>query len=465
MKKNKKMFFNTDSFGIILLLILTVFSGYMGCNERFSKDLKVEKVTTNSKNFNRSSYSDYDYDDNDDYYDNYDEYYDDNWYNNDGFYTDTDNYYYNSNSEYESNYTGYKNYDDSYYNYDYNYYKDTNKPAIRISASSVVYQYENFDPWDGISAHHSKFGDVTDIIEIVHNDLDVNIPGQYSIVYKACNYPGSIYCRTLTRQITVKQKEDPNYYYTKGPVWEKLDIKSCSLGSTNCKASKIKEPIASDPYSGRELDVTLIDGNVDIYTPGTYVLVYYTETENQISGTNIRIVTIEDTNNYYDDNYDDDYYYGDDYNDNYKQKKYIDNHYEEYYDDGTYRGTLKPNYNYNQISKYIQDYKWTNKVFYTYKCSNLNQYGINGWEYISTDTSDDNPTYEYNIGNFSGTLEKNDFYCVRGQGCDEDVDRQLGTCSNLGEKKQITRTWVGLYSGYVYANQEETYSGYVYRYR
>ena len=281
MVKNKKSFFNSDSIGVLLLVSLTVFAGYMGCSQRFLSDIQEEKVTTNSKNYNRSSYSEYDYDnDDDEYYNNYEDYY---W-----NYNDYDDYYYDDTYSYNQNYddygysyTGYKNYDDEgYYDYDYNYYRDTNKPSIRISAFNVIYQYESFDPWEGISASHSKFGDVTDIIEIVHNDLDINIPGQYSIVYKACNYPGSIYCRTLTRQITVKQKEDPNYYNTKAPVWEKVKDKSCSVGSTSCRSNKIAEPTATDPYSKRSLDVTLIEGNVDIYTPGTYVLVYYAETEN-----------------------------------------------------------------------------------------------------------------------------------------------------------------------------------------
>lgn len=500
MKTNKKKIFSADSFGVLLLVVLTVFAGYMGCTKRFSENVTEEKVTANSKNYNRSGYSDYDYDYDydDEYYYNYgynDNYYDDYYYDdynygynyndyNDYYYDDYDygysdynygyNYGYNNNKyntptytynpnsdDYSYNYTGYNNYDGTnYYNYGYNQYNDTTAPTIKYTSSDIIKQYQSYDPWEGVSTYHTKFGDVTDYIEIVYNNVDINIPGEYSIVYKACNYPGSEYCRTATKMVRVKENEDPKYYNSKAPVWSNTGNKKCFEGDTSCKTNRINEPTATDPYSKRELDVTLIEGDVDIYTPGTYVLVYYAETQNGISGTTTKVITIQRD---YDD---DDDRYNNNYNNNYNsQRKYVSNHYSSYYDDGMYRGSLTPDYNNNnQVVKYIDDYKWTNNVRYTYKCTIENGYGVSGWQLVSTDTSDDHPTYQYNNGGFTGTLNKTNFYCVPGKGCEDDLNRNLGTCKNVGETKQVTRTWVGVYAGNVYTNRERTYSGYVYRY-
>lgn len=439
----RKKVFREETIGISALVLVTLFAGYMGCTKRFAES-NSHKVKTETKEYDRNNYA-YDY-----YDDNEDDYYV-------GATYTSSNYY---DEEYDYDYEGYKNYNYIYdYNFDNSIYNDKNAPSITYSSRDVITQYESYDPWKGVSAYHTKFGDVTDYIEITYNNLNVNLPGNYSIVYKACNYPGSSYCRTVTKQVTVKAKtSSSSNNYTKGPVWSNYSNKSCTEGSTSCSTNRLTKPTAKDPYSNRELNVNLINGYVDIYTPGTYVLVYYANTEHNISGTITRYITITKSINSSDNKYDDNY--------NYNQKgKYISNYDSSYYDDGTYRGYLNPDNNGGQISKYISNYKWTNNVSYTYRCDNKYQYGTDGWSLIRTNTSDDHPTYYYDIGGFKGTLNKTSFYCVEGQGCEYDLNKDLGTCTNVGQTKTVYRKWVGLYSGYVYANQKQTYSGYVYLYR
>ncbi len=437
----RKKVFKEEVIGISVLVLVTIFAGYMGCTKRFS-DSTNYKVKTETKEYDGKNYN-YDYYENDDYY---------------GGPTYTSSNYYDE--EYEYDYEGYKNYNYIYdYRFDTSVYNDKNVPGITYSSRVTVEQYEQFDPWEGIKASHVKFGDVTDYVEIIYNNLNVNLPGTYSIVYKACNYPGSTYCRTVTREVTVKPKvSSGSNNYSKGPEWSGYSNKSCIEGNTACSTNRLTEPTARDPYSNRELDVELINGYVDIYTPGTYVLVYYANTEHNISGTITRYITITKDFSSSDDRYDDDY--------NYTQKrKYISNYDTAYYDDGTYSGYLSPDNNGSVVEKYISDYKWTNNVSYTFRCENQYEYGTNGWTWVSTNTSDDHPTYNYDIGGFKGTLYKTSFYCIEGQGCEYDLNKDLGTCSNVGETKTVYRKWVGLYSGYVYSNQRQTYSGYVYSYR
>lgn len=446
-KKN----FSSEKIGILVLAILTIVSGFIFYTQ---KDFSVEtKTKSSSTSKDQNSY----------YFD--DEYYGYD-YENDMFYTSNDDYYYDDEYYYDDYY--YDNYYDNYYydNYGYNDYyyydySDTTKPSISGSNSKIVYQYQNYDPMEDISAYHSKFGDMTGAIEITYNDVDTNIPGTYSTVYKVCNYPGSTYCRTKTRSVTVRARNfDLDDDYARSPKWSNTDDVSCSAGSSKCHEYNIEEPIARDPVSNRKLDVSLISGYVDIYQEGTYVLVYYAETENGVSGT--QTIRVDITGSYSSNS-------NSSYN---QQKKYVQNQTSEYYDDGYYRGYLTPEHQ-QSIPKYIEDYKWENVVGYKYRCDVVGQKGTDGWSYVSTDLSngksvenaDNNPTYNYDNGVFSGTLNKTNFYCK--ENCGTEINSTLGVCQNEGEIKYVYKTWVGVYSGYVYSNNNNntTYSGYVYRYR
>lgn len=457
MNKLFKKFNSAEFIGVILLAVLVVFAGYM---VYFQKDFKVStkiKSDSNSKNLSGYNFQNY----YDDYYDEY--YYDeDNYYEDDYYYEDNyyDDYYY------EDNYDDY-NYEyinNNYNNYNQYYdYGDTRAPAIQWSASKILNQYQNYDPMEDVSAHHLKFGDVTDNIEIIYNDVNTSIPGIYTTVYKACNYPGSIYCRSVSRTVTVREQgydvDDEYYDYTKGPKWNNHDSVSCSQGSTRCSTYNISEPIATDPVTGRELTVELVDGYVDINTPGTYALIYSAETKRGVTGTVSKIVTItKGTSSNISSS-------------NKTQSKYISNYHSNYYDDGTYRGYLNQNNSSNNNKKYVNNIEWTNVVTYTYRCDVEGQYGLAGWSLSSTDKSngqstinaDNHPTIFYEENGYYGLLNKTSFYLKDSEG---KLASDLGYCTNVGTTKQVSRTWVGLYSGYIesHNNYNTTYSGYVYRY-
>ena len=302
-----KKHFSSEKIGILLLTVLTILSGFILYTQ---KDFSVEtKTKTNSTNKNVNSYyfddEYYGYD----YYDNYDNYYygyddvNDMFYtSNNEYYYDDYNYYFDDEYYYNDNYgdvyyDNYGNSNSSYYNSYNSYYydySDTTKPSIKGSTSSIVYQYQEFDPMEGMSSYHKKYGDMTGAIEITYNDVDTNIPGKYSVVYKVCNYPGSVYCTTFTKSVTVKAKNADLYDdSTRGPIWSNTDSVTCANGSSNCESYNVEEPIAKDPVTNRRLDVTLIDGYVDIYQEGTYVLVYYAETEYGVSGTQTKKVIMK----------------------------------------------------------------------------------------------------------------------------------------------------------------------------
>lgn len=432
MDKFLKKIKSPEFIGISLLAILVIFAGYM---VYFQKDFKVStSIKSESNNDNLQGYNFQDY---------YDDYYDDNY---------SDYYDYNTGNYYNN------------YQYGYYDYSDTTPPSVKWSAAKILEQFEYYDPMEDITAHHSKFGDVTNIIEIIYNDVNTNVPGTYTTVYRACNYPGSVYCRTVSRSVTVREKgfevNNDYYDYTKGPIFSNTKSVSCNKGSSNCSTYNISKPTAKDPVSYRNLSVSLVEGYVDIYQPGTYVLIYGAETQSGVKGTVSKIVTITgsvSSNNS---------------SSNRPQSKYISNYKYEYYDDGYYRGYLNADYTNQQSSKYIDSYEWTNKVTYTYRCDNEGGYGFDGWTLVSADKSngqnvynaDNHPTYYYNKNGYSGTLNKVNFYL---KDSEDKLINDLGYCNNVGETKQVDNTWVGVYSGYVYSNYNtnKTYSGYVYLYR
>lgn len=466
-------FFNkiksADGIGIIFLAILVVVAGYM---VYFQKDFKV--TTSTKSNSNHQDLAGYYFDDYyDDYYD--DDYYydeDDRYYyedDEDYYYDDDDDYYYDD-DDYNDDYyyvgNNYYDYDD-YYNEDNYYdYGDTKVPSIKYKSSRILKQYSIYDPMDEVSAYHTRFGDVTDIIEIVYNDVDTDIPGVYTTVYKACNYPGSIYCVTVSTDVTVRDEYHDIYDKSnRGPIWSDTDSVSCTENSTKCSTYNITEPTAKDPVTNRKLNVTLVEGSVNIYEPGTYVLVYSAETRSGVVGTTSKIVKITERNNSSSNN-------SSSSSSNKATRKYISNYKSDYYDDGYYRGYLEEDYSNGYGSKYIDNYEWTNKVTYTYKCTNVGEYGTTGWSLVSTDKSngkndnnaDNHPTYYYNKNGYSGTLTKSGFYL---KDSETKLAQDLGKCTTNGQTKQVTRTWVGEYSGTVYSNYnyKTTYSGYVYLYR
>ena len=344
-------------------------------------------------------------------------------------------------------------------------YNNTEVPSIEYQKSLLLYVGETYDPMNYVSANHPKFGDLSDLIQVTYNDVNTNIPGEYTTVYKACNYYGSTYCRTATMKVTVKYKNNTTTYnnsyststtYNKKPVWSNYSQLTCNYGDNACYTYNITAPTAKDPYNDNKLNVVLISGDVDPYQAGTYSLVYQATTNYGVTSTVTKKVVVNTYNN-------SSYAYNNSYT--YENRKYISGYDKEYYDDGYYSGylTLDNNSSSYNNQKYISNYEWTNVVTYLYQCTAPGYSGTDGWSYLQTVTSDNHPTYAYNQDGYRGTLDKVGFYCK--DGCDEKLISKLGTCtsSQQGQYKYITRTWVGIYSGFVSNNiNSNSYSGYVY---
>lgn len=421
MDKFLKKIKSTEGIGIIFLTILVIFAGYM---VYFQKDFKVK---TSNKTNSSKSFSGYYF--GDDYY-NYD------YITDDYDYSDSYSSSYTSSGYYNDNYSS-----SSYYGSNYSY---SSTPSIKYSTSRIINQYGYFDPMENVESSNGN-------VEVIYNNVNTKVVGNYTVVYRVCTNSNN--CKTVTTAVTVRNKNNINDKYSKGPIWSNTNSRTCNLGSSSCKTSNVPKPTAKDPVTNKTLNVSLINGSVNINRAGTYVLVYYAETKNGVSGTISKIVNINgnSSNNNYDDYYNDNYYNDNYYNDDYYYN--YDNNYNNNYNDDYYYTN-----NNTKKEKYLSNYEWENTVGYLYRCDNVGESGVAGWSLVSTDISngltdenaDNHPTYNYSNGTYFGTLNKVDFYCKKG--CSKNLVAELGVCQNAGETKRIYTTWVGVYAGYVYTN-------------
>ncbi|MGC9267999.1 immunoglobulin-like domain-containing protein, partial [Listeria ivanovii] len=71
---------------------------------------------------------------------------------------------------------------------------------------------DNFDPMDTITANDKENGDLTNQVEIISNNVDINVPGNYQIVYEVTDADGNIttFTRTIVVQIIVQPQIQPS---------------------------------------------------------------------------------------------------------------------------------------------------------------------------------------------------------------------------------------------------------------
>ncbi len=80
----------------------------------------------------------------------------------------------------------------------------TSRPIITGTDDLAINPGSVFDPLSGVEATDAEDGDITDRIEILSNNLNVDIPGTYTIIYYVEDKNGGNY--TASRIITVTEK-------------------------------------------------------------------------------------------------------------------------------------------------------------------------------------------------------------------------------------------------------------------
>ena len=91
-------------------------------------------------------------------------------------------------------------------------YSDNDKPEISLNGSNIVYiKLGTIYNEQGAKAYDTCDGNITDKIKIEGN-VDVNIPGEYTIIYKVSDSLNNE--TSITRKVIVSEKEDERYQVT-----------------------------------------------------------------------------------------------------------------------------------------------------------------------------------------------------------------------------------------------------------
>lgn len=143
--------------------------------------------------------------------------------------------------------------------------------APKITADDIsIIKGDNFEPLIGVSAYDYEDGDLTKNIEIIENNVDINVAGVYTIIYRVCDKLGA--STTYTRAITVTQ---PLVKLNKPPkIYHKLNHKNIILAKRNLDMLK-SDIIAYDEEDGDLTDkIEIIESNIDYNIHGTYIVKY-----------------------------------------------------------------------------------------------------------------------------------------------------------------------------------------------
>ena len=138
-------------------------------------------------------------------------------------------------------------------------------PVIRATDKTIEVGDE-FDPRADVTAEDEEDGDITNRIEILKNDVNINEPGIYDVTYKVTDTQGASY--TTTIKVTVNPKAaDLNAC----PVIQATD-KTLTVGD---EFDPLADVTAKDEEDGDITDkIEILENEVDTTKPGKYEVTY-----------------------------------------------------------------------------------------------------------------------------------------------------------------------------------------------
>ena len=147
------------------------------------------------------------------------------------------------------------------------------KNMVPINAAPVIHATDKtievgdeFDPRADVTAEDEEDGDITNKIEILKNDVNINEPGIYDVTYKVTDAQGASY--TTTIKVTVNPKAaDLNAC----PVIQATD-KTLTVGD---EFDPLADVTAKDEEDGDITDkIEILENEVDTTKPGKYEVTY-----------------------------------------------------------------------------------------------------------------------------------------------------------------------------------------------
>ena len=141
-----------------------------------------------------------------------------------------------------------------------------NAAPVITATDKIIEVGDTFDPMADVTATDAEDGDLTDKIEILKNDVNVNEPGIYDVTYKVTDTKGASY--TTTIKVTVNPKAaDLNAC----PVIKATD-KTLTVGD---EFDPLADVTAEDEEDGDLTDkIKILNNEVDMTKPGKYEVTY-----------------------------------------------------------------------------------------------------------------------------------------------------------------------------------------------
>ena len=141
-----------------------------------------------------------------------------------------------------------------------------NAAPVITATDKIIEVGDTFDPMADVTATDAEDGDLTDKIEILKNDVNVNEPGIYDVTYKVTDSEGASY--TTTIKVTVNPKAaDLNAC----PVINATD-KTLTVGD---EFDPLADVTAEDEEDGDITDkIEILENEVDTTKPGKYEVTY-----------------------------------------------------------------------------------------------------------------------------------------------------------------------------------------------
>ena len=159
-----------------------------------------------------------------------------------------------------------------------------NAVPVITATDRIIEVGDTFDPMADVTATDAEDGDLTDKIEILKNDVNVNEPGIYDVTYKVTDTQGASY--TTTIKVTVNPKAA---VLNACPVIKATD-KTLTVGDTFDPKADVT---ATDEEDGNLTDkIEVLKNEVDTTKPGKYEVTYKVTDSKGASRTKTITVTV-----------------------------------------------------------------------------------------------------------------------------------------------------------------------------
>lgn len=156
-------------------------------------------------------------------------------------------------------------------------------PVIRATDKTIEVGDE-FDPRADVTAEDEEDGDITNNIEILKNDVNINEPGIYDVTYKVTDRKGASYTKTIT--VTV----NPKMEVLNAIPTIKAEDKTLTVGDTfDPKADVTAEDVEDGDLTDK---IEVLKNEVDTTKSGKYEVTYKVTDNQGASRTKTITVTV-----------------------------------------------------------------------------------------------------------------------------------------------------------------------------